>query len=143
VQDSVGILTISAVYLSPKYTANQEQLKDFYNTLGRRFIAGGDYNAKHTDLASRRITPRGREVLTMERNNLINLKYLSTGEPTYWPSHRNKLPDLVLFCVTKGIPQDFAVAKSCFDLSSDHSPVLFTLNAHALNQEKQPSLKQQ
>jgi hypothetical protein len=33
------------------------------------------------------------------------------GEPTYWPSDRNKLPDLVDFCVTKGIPQDFTVAK--------------------------------
>jgi hypothetical protein len=44
------------------------------------------------------------------------------------------------FCVAKGIPQDFAVAKSCFDLSSDHSPVLITLEAHALNQEIQPRL---
>jgi hypothetical protein len=55
----------------------------------------------------------------MERNNL---KHLSMGEPTYWPFDRNKLPDLVDFCVTKGILQDFAEAKSCFDLSSDHSP---------------------
>jgi hypothetical protein len=61
------------------------------------------------------------------------------GEPTYWPSDRNKLPDLVDFCVTKGIPQDFAVAKLCFDLSSYHSPVMITLS-HALNQEKQPRL---
>jgi hypothetical protein len=68
------------------------------------------------------------------------LKYLSTGEPTYWPPDRNKLPDIVGFCVTNGIPQDFAAAKSSFDLSSDHSPVLITLTAHALNQEKQPSL---
>jgi hypothetical protein len=44
------------------------------------------------------------------------------------------------FCVTKGIRQDSAVAKSCFDLSSDHSPVLITLTSHALNQEKHPSL---
>jgi hypothetical protein len=73
----------------------------------------------------------------MERNNL---KQLSTGELTYWPSYRNKLSDLVDFCITKGIPQDFDVAKSCLYLSSDHSPVLITLTAHALNQEKQPSL---
>jgi hypothetical protein len=73
----------------------------------------------------------------MERNDL---KHLSTGEPTYWPSDMNKLPDLVDFCATKGIPQDFPVANSCFDLSSDHSPVLITLTSHALNQEKQPSL---
>jgi hypothetical protein len=62
------------------------------------------------------------------------------GEPTYWPIDRNKLPDLMDFCVTKGIPQDFAVAKSCFDLSSNHSPVLISLTSHALNKEKQPSL---
>jgi hypothetical protein len=73
----------------------------------------------------------------MERNNL---KHLSTGEPTYWPSDRNKALDLVDFCVTKGIPQDFAVIKSCLNLSADHSPVLITLPSHALKQEKQPSI---
>jgi hypothetical protein len=44
------------------------------------------------------------------------------------------------FCVTKDVPQDFALAKSYFDLYSDHSPVLITLKAQALNQEKQASL---
>jgi hypothetical protein len=36
--------------------------------------------------------------------------------------------------------QDLSVVKSSFGLSSDHSPVLITLRAHALNQGKQPSL---
>jgi hypothetical protein len=44
------------------------------------------------------------------------------------------------FCVTKGILQDFAVAKSCFDLSSDHSLVLIIQKAPTLDQEKQPGL---
>jgi hypothetical protein len=39
VEDSVGLLTISALHLPPKYTVKQEQLEDFYNTLGRPFIA--------------------------------------------------------------------------------------------------------
>jgi hypothetical protein len=34
---------------------------------------------------------------------------IATGKPTFWPADRNKLPDLVGFCVTEGIPQDFAV----------------------------------
>jgi hypothetical protein len=93
VEDSVGLLTISAVYLSHKHTVKQEQLEDFYNTLEHRFIAG-DYNAKHTYWGSRLITLRGSKVLKMMERN--NLKHLSTGEPTYWPSDRNKLPDLVL-----------------------------------------------
>jgi hypothetical protein len=73
----------------------------------------------------------------MESNNL---KHLSIGEPTYWPSDSNKLPNLADFCVTKAIPQDIAVAKSCFVLSSDHSPILIALTADALNQEKEPIL---
>jgi hypothetical protein len=73
----------------------------------------------------------------MERNNL---KHLSTGDPTYWPCDRNKLPDLLDFCVTKGNPQYFAILTSCFALSPDYSPVFITIKAHALNQEKQPSL---
>jgi hypothetical protein len=40
----------------------------------------------------------------------------------------------------KGYSQEFALAKSCLDLLSDHSPVWITLKAHAVNQEKQPSL---
>jgi hypothetical protein len=43
-------------------------------------------------------------------------------------------------CVTKGIPQNFATVKSCFDLSSDHSPILVSLTTHAKNREKQPCL---
>jgi hypothetical protein len=44
------------------------------------------------------------------------------------------------FCVTEGIPLDFAAAKSCFDLSSDHSPILITLTADTLNQQNEPNL---
>jgi hypothetical protein len=34
VEDSVGSLIISAVYLAPKHIVKQEQLEGFYNTLG-------------------------------------------------------------------------------------------------------------
>jgi hypothetical protein len=101
-EDSVGLITISAAYLPPKYSVNQDQLEDFYNNLGRQFITGGDYSAKYTDWGSRLITPKERELLkAMERNSL---KHQSTGEPTYWPSDTNELSDLVDFCVTKRIP---------------------------------------
>jgi hypothetical protein len=62
VEESVGFLTISVVQLPPQYNVKQQQFEDFYNNLGRRFIAGGDYNTKHTDWGSRLITPRGRKV---------------------------------------------------------------------------------
>jgi hypothetical protein len=92
-EDSVGHLTISAVYLPPKHTVYKAQLEDFFITLGPRFIAGGDYNVKHNDCRSRLITPHGHEVLkTLESNNLA---HLSTGHPTYWPSDMNNISDLV------------------------------------------------
>jgi hypothetical protein len=68
---------------------------------------------------------------------------LSTGEPTYWPSDPNKQTDLLDFCVTKGIPSASAVANSCFDLSSDHTPVLITLTPQALPSETSPRLSNQ
>jgi hypothetical protein len=71
VEDSFGLLTISAVYLPPKHTVKQEQLEDFYNTLGCWFIAEGNDNAKHSNCGSRLNTPRGCRVLKMmKRNNL-------------------------------------------------------------------------
>jgi hypothetical protein len=63
VEVSVGLLTILAVYLPPRHTVKQEQFEDYYNTLLRRFIACGHYNAKHTDYIN-------------------TLKHLSTREPT-------------------------------------------------------------
>jgi hypothetical protein len=52
----------------------------------------------------------------------------------------HKIPDLVDFCVTKVIPPDFAVAHSCLDLSSDHSPVLVTLKSQPIRPDPPPTL---
>jgi hypothetical protein len=65
-----------------------------------------------------------------------NLKHQFGWEPTYWPSDRNKVPDLVDFYITKGIPQDFAVAKSYLNLFPYHPLILITLTVEAQNQEK-------
>lgn len=133
-----GLVTISAVYLPPNHTLNYEQLTSFYSTLGPRFLVGGDYNAKHTDWGSRLISPRGR--LIHKILNLHHYDHLSTGEPTYWPTDRNKLPDLVDFCITKGIPPNYLTAKSCFELSSDHTPILISLSHKTLPSVSHPSL---
>jgi hypothetical protein len=56
------LITISAVYLPTKHTITHEILTAFYATLGHRFLAGGDYNAKHIDWRSRLTSPRGRVI---------------------------------------------------------------------------------
>jgi hypothetical protein len=62
------------------------------------------------------------------KNN--NLKHLSTRQPTYWPSDPNKIPDLVNFCVTKGIDTKKFIVESCRDLTSDHTPILINIFTH-------------
>jgi hypothetical protein len=44
------------------------------------------------------------------------------------------------FCDTRGISCNFADAKSCLELSSDHSPVLVTLSTKTIHRILQPRL---
>lgn len=87
--------------------------------MGNRFISGGDYNAKHPQWESRLMSPKGKELYkSME---FLKHKAVSTGEPTYWPIDRRKIPD-VDFCIIQNINKQYLNAKSCLELSSDHSP---------------------
>ena len=100
----------------------KETYQQFFKTLGKRFIAGGDFNAKHTDWGSRLITPKGRQLLSAIQS--LNLNYASTGEPTYWPTDTYKVPDLIDFFITKSVSPADITCKSSYDLSSDHSPII-------------------
>ena len=71
---------------------------------------------------------------------LKNLQYLSTGEPTYWPSDVDKTPDPVDFCVTKGTNTRLTTTTSCLDLTPDHTPFIVTLYAQILIRQTEPSL---
>lgn len=92
IEDWIGPFTIAAVYFPPRFASKEQQFTQFYKKLGNRFLAGGDYNAKHTQWGSRLITPKGRELLKRMTN--MKLELISTGEPTYWPTDRQKIPAL-------------------------------------------------
>lgn len=138
IEDWVGPITISALYSPPKHSINQDQYESYFKTLGNRFIAGGDYNAKHGQWGSRVANTKGRQLLKTINKNSYG--YISTGEPTYWPTDRARQPDLMDFCVTKNIPQRYAIAESCLDLSSDHSPVIITLSTELVQIQKPTKL---
>lgn len=133
-----GPVTISAIYCPPSCITPNNCFENFFNTLGNKFIAGGDYNAKHPSWGSRLATPRGRQLYKAIEDN--QLASLSTAEPTYWPSDLNKIPDLLDFFITKNISHNYLTAKSCLDLSSDHSPVLLSFTSELLLKERPPSL---
>jgi len=124
-EEWTGKCTISAVYCPPKHPIKTQEFANYFKTLGDKFIAGGDYNAKHTQWGSRLITPKGKQLWDCIQRE--KLDHISSGHPTYWPTDRKKIPDLVDFCVSRGIARHHVRADTCYDLSSDHSPILITL----------------
>lgn len=131
-------LCIAAIYSPPRHTVTTEEYNDFILTLGPRFLTAGDWNAKHTAFGSRLTTPKGRALYRTILNN--NLNILSTGDPTYWPTDLNKIPDLLDFGITKGIGDVHINIESCYDLSSDHSPIIITLSTHPIQKKSIPKL---
>lgn len=131
--DSLGEITVIVIYCPPKHTVKKE-FEEFFLLLGKRFIAAGDYNAKHTQWGSRLITIKGRELYKAVVS--LRLDTVSTGEPTYWPSDRRKTPDLIDFAVIKGLSKLHFKAKSCLEMSSDHSPVLICYTNTIQNKEQ-------
>ncbi|GBP97488.1 Probable RNA-directed DNA polymerase from transposon X-element [Eumeta japonica] len=57
----------------------------------------------------------------------MGLDVISSGEPTYWPSDRQKIPDVIDFGVTKNISRELVDMEASLDLSSDHSPTIVSI----------------
>lgn len=127
---AIGV-AISAVYCPPRHIINKEQFSNFFKTLGPKFLAAGDFNAKHTFWGSRLVTPRGRQLLDTVFSN--NLDAISAGHPTYWPTDLNKIPDVIDFAVIGNIKREHISLIPSLDLSSDHSPTLLTLSCEEQN----------
>ena len=125
VQDQYGTLSISAIYCPPRHAIKKQQYEHFFDSLGSRFLVGGDFNAKHSLWGSRTFNPKGRELHKCIQTR--KLKHVSTGQPTYWPSDPNKYPDVIDFCICKGIKPSLIAAQSCLELSSDHSPLIVSI----------------
>jgi len=69
-----------------------------------------------------------------------NYDYISNGAPTYWPTDQRKLPDLLDFFVSHGLPRNNYLIHSNFDLSSDHTPVIVSLSTAAIKKPLPPKL---
>lgn len=132
-------VNIAAAYCPPKRTPTHSQWVNIFKKLGPRFIIGGDFNTKHTAWGSRLITPvKGYGLLNAI--NKENCNYLSARKPTYWPTDPRKVPDLLDFFITKGIASNNMEAENIIDLTSDHTPVLLSLNAAVILKKKKQNL---
>ena len=119
-------LTVTALYSPSKYTLKKDHNALFFSTLAPRFMAEGDYNSKHTAWGSRITTTKDRELFSLLQEK--NYSFLSTGNPTYWPTDPTKQPDLSDFFVTNGISSTYTDIEPSYDLSSYHSPVIVTIS---------------
>ena len=138
VEDKHSTLNVSSVYCPPKHKIKEHEFSHYITTLGKRFIAGGDWNAKHTFWGSRLITTRGRELkLCIDKHFL---QTVSTAEPTHWPSDPNRLPDLIDFFVTAGLCRLYLRVESCLDGSSNHIPVILTVSTTVIHHETNQKL---
>ena len=121
-------LTVS-VYCPPRHSPSATDYAAFFQSLGPRFLVGGDWNAKHTAWGGRLTTPKGRTLFYTISGN--NCTYYSTGEPIYWPTDPRRLPDLIDVFVTRGMAADYARVESVFQLSLTTRRLLPQLSARA------------
>lgn len=138
VENREGPVNISAVYCPPRFTIKEDAFKKYFQGLGNRYICGGDWNSKHTHWGSRLITTRGREL--KKCMDTLRLTALSTGEPTYWPTDMNKIPDLLDFFIVKGYSDNYLHIESCPDTASDHTPIVGTFSRTIIYRETQSTL---
>lgn len=131
-------LVVVSVYCPPKHNIKAELYMDFLDSQGSRFIAGGDYNAKHTEWGSRLTTTKGRELLKACRQ--LKCEVISTGKPTYWPADPNKIPDLIDFFIVRNIALNYLTIEEAWDMNSDHSPILLTTSEEIIQKETPPRL---
>ena len=133
-------VTIAAIYCPPRKKL-KEKKKDYlelFQTLGDHFIIGDNYNAKHTYWGSDKDSTKGRELLKAVL--AMKYKFQSIGKPTYWPADPRNRPSLIDFFVIRGIATGYTCIEECFDLTSDHSPIILTINETAITKQKPPYL---
>lgn len=131
-------INIGAVYCSPTCCIKKEAFKTLLLESGDRFILGGDFNAKHLDWGSRKTLTRGKEFRQAIRE--LGCNFHSSGNPTYWPTDRNKVPDLVDFFISKKVSQNFISIEDCHDFDSDHSAVILKLSEDIVKKDGNPVL---
>ena len=122
VQTSSNYFQLSAVYVPPRHKITTQMWEEYFQDLGDKYIAAGDYNSKHTPQGSRITTAPDRTMEKYIRNN--NLIILFTGRLTYWPTDLNKKPDLFDFAVTRGLNTNKLKITPNLELSFDHTPII-------------------
>jgi len=131
-------IKIASTYCPPRHNLKVTHFDYFFQTLGSCFIVGSDFNSKHTLWGSRLITFKGCELATLIQTR--NYSVLSIGTPTYWPTERRKIPDLLDFFILSGFSPSYADIQPSYDLSSYHTPIITTFSTILITKRPTPRL---
>lgn len=129
---------IAAIYSPPKHGITTLEYDALFDTLGTKWLAGGDFNAKHQLWGSRLRTTKGKHLY--DSITARGLQCHSNGQPTYWPTDPAKKPDCIDFFISKNISSNYIQLTNIADLTSDHSPILLMLSDTIITKAKRPQL---
>ncbi len=123
-----ALTTVASIYRPSRHIIFEDEYTELFRHLGQRWLAGGDWNAKHMLWGSRLISPKGCNL----HNSMVanDVRHTSSRQPTYWPADTSKIPDCIDFFLTKNVAPSppYARLSSVTDLSSVHSPIVLELN---------------
>ncbi|KAH8290008.1 hypothetical protein KR054_002930, partial [Drosophila jambulina] len=139
VQTNRGCISIYSLYLPPNQPWSKADFGQALSNLGDKFIAGGDFNAKHPWWGNVSTCPRGRRL--QEAIASSSCQIIATGEPTFFSYTTANRPTALDFYLVNGIPTSNITVELKHDLSSDHLPVVATLHhAPQAKPKRQPIL---
>lgn len=124
-----NLFQLFACYLQPKRSISILDLNTIFSS-NLPTILAGDLNSKHPCWYSRVSNPNGRKLFKIM--NKCDWMVIGPDEPTYFPTHENRHPDVLDILVCKNISgiisQDVIV-----ELDSDHVPVIIEMDAISLS----------
>lgn len=116
-------LRLIAAYKRPQQRLRPEDIDDLLAG-GARTIIAGDLNSKHPAWHSRVANPDGNTLYRHSMGSVFDV--IGPDSPTHIPGNPQYLPDVLDIAVVNNVP--FPLALDVIeDLSSDHLPVLLTI----------------
>ncbi|GFU16774.1 putative RNA-directed DNA polymerase from transposon X-element [Nephila pilipes] len=122
-------ITIVSIYKSPRKPILQTDLTNLFANR-RDVLVIGDLNAKHHTWNPNGNNSQGKQIFEYAKNK--NLRICAPAQPTRL-SHRFKNA-VIDICIAKG--NEDITAASIPALSSDHNPVLFTIEVYEITKNK-------
>ena len=135
IQTNSNYFQMSAVYVPPRHKITLQNWEQYFQSLGEKYIAATDFNAKHM-LWAQKLT----HLKVEHKSRTSNFNIFSTGRPTYWPIDLNKSPNLIDFAIIKGLNAKKLKITPRLELSSDHTPTIIEYTSIPILYTKSESL---